>query len=74
MNLQINHPLEAFHVASKKVSCDGGKDGSGHPLVYLNMKNDSVICPYCSKFFTTEPKNGNNSVIFGIKNQMKDEE
>ena len=77
MNLQINpknSPLEIVHVDSKKVSCDGGKGPSWHPLVYLNMgKNDFVTCPYCSKYFTTEKKTGVNSVIFGIKIQMKDE-
>jgi uncharacterized Zn-finger protein len=82
MNPQINpknSPLETVHVDSKKVSCDGGKGTSdhslaGHPLVYLNMgKNDFVVCPYCSKYFTTEKKTAVNSVIFGIKNQMKDE-
>jgi len=77
MNPQINpknSPLETLHVTSKKVSCDGGKGVLGHPLVYLNMgKNDSVTCPYCSKSFTIAQKNGLNSVILGIKNQMKDE-
>jgi len=77
MNPQINpknSPLEIVHVDSKKVSCDGGKGPSGHPLVYLNMgKNDFVVCPYCSKYFTTEKKTAVNSVILGIKTQMKDE-
>ncbi len=53
----IQNPLETVYVASKKVSCDGGKGVSGHPEVYLNMgKEDFVICPYCSKFFTTKSK------------------
>jgi uncharacterized Zn-finger protein len=60
MNSQINpqlSPKEILHVNSKKVSCDGGKGASGHPLVYLNMgKNDFVTCPYCSKFFTINNK------------------
>lgn len=74
MNIQINSknsPLETLHVDSKKVSCDGL---GTHPLVYLNMGNkDSVTCPYCSKFFTIEKKNSQNSVILGLKNQMKEE-
>ena len=67
------NPLETVRVDSKKVSCDGGKGFSKHPLVYLNMgKNDFVICPYCSKFFTT--KKNSSPVIMGLKNQMKEEE
>ena len=67
-----------MHVNSKKVSCQGEKgDGrpvSGHPLVYLDMgKNDFITCPYCSKYFTTKQKTAANSVIIGIKNQIKDE-
>ncbi len=58
MNPQLsvqNSPLEILRVNSKKVSCDGGVGASSHPLVYLDMgKNDYVICPYCSKFFTTK--------------------
>ncbi|HLD76630.1 MAG TPA: zinc-finger domain-containing protein [Rickettsiales bacterium] len=51
--------IEILHVNSKKISCDGVKEGyyatSGHPLIYLNMgKNDFVICPYCSKYFTVK--------------------
>lgn len=56
-NAQHNF-FEIVHVNSKKVSCAGSKSGSGHPLVYLNMgKNDSVVCPYCSKYFTTKDAN-----------------
>lgn len=52
-----NNPLETLYVNSKKVSCQGERDvfksGLGHPAVYLDMgKNDFVVCPYCSKFFT----------------------
>ncbi len=74
MNPQINSknsPLETLHVDSKKVSCDGLQT---HPLVYLNMgNNNSVTCPYCSKFFTIEKKTAKNSVILGIKNQLNEE-
>ncbi len=60
MNLQFNSKNnlgsahgEVVHVDSKKVSCDGGKDASGHLLVYLNVgANDAIVCPYCSKYFT----------------------
>ncbi|NBV05874.1 MAG: zinc-finger domain-containing protein [Proteobacteria bacterium] len=81
MNLQINsksNPLEISYVDSKKVSCQGEKGDessvSGHPLVYLDMgKNDFIACPYCSKYFTIKKKTAVNSVIIGIKNQIKDE-
>jgi len=67
------NPLETVRVDSKKVSCDGPSGASKHPLVYLDMgKNDFVICPYCSKYFTT--KTQVNPVIMGLKNQMKEEE
>lgn len=76
MNPQINYqngPLEIVQVTSKKVSCQGGKGASMHPLVYLNMgKNDSIACPYCSRFFTTKQKA--NPVIIGLKSQIKNEE
>ena len=82
MNRQINHknsPFEVLHVTSKKVSCQGERSDlpnvSGHPLVYLNMgKNDFVVCPYCSKYFTVREKNAKNSVIIGLKNQTKYEQ
>lgn len=57
-NSTQNHFFEILHVSSKKVSCSGGKDASGHPLVYLDMgKEDYVICPYCSKYFTVKDSN-----------------
>lgn len=75
MNSQINpqvSPKETLHVNSKKVSCDGGKGASGHPLVYLNMgKNDFVVCPYCSKFFTVKNRSGQVGAV--TKNKIKGE-
>ncbi len=77
MNLQFDHVanphVEVIHVTTKKVSCDGGRGSFGHPLVYLNMgQKNHATCPYCSKFFTIEPKNSNNSVIIGL-NQKTEE-
>ncbi len=80
MNPQIhakNSPFEVMHVTSKKVSCQGERNDvsnvSGHPLVYLDMgKDDFVVCPYCSKYFTVRKQDANNSVIIGIKNQIKE--
>jgi len=52
-------PLEVIAVDNKKISCDGSIhnhfSASKHPLVYLNMgEKDFVVCPYCSKYFTTK--------------------
>ena len=53
-------PIEVVFVDSKKISCDGGKSLSNHPLIYLNMGNkDHIMCPYCSKFFTTKKISSN---------------
>lgn len=50
-------PVEVVIVKSKQVSCDGTKDSSTHPLVYLNMgEKDGVVCPYCSKYFVLSGK------------------
>jgi uncharacterized Zn-finger protein len=69
MNSQNNQFLiahEVLHVNTKKVSCDGVKNSSTHPLVYLNMgENDFVICPYCSKYFTI------NQSYPNYQNQLK---
>ena len=67
----VNVVHEVLHVKSKKVSCDGSKSASSHPLVYLNMgDNDYVVCPYCSKYFTINPSypNTQNSLKNKIKN------
>ena len=48
-------PVEVIVVDNKKISSDGNKGASNHPLVYLNMgAKDSVVCPYCSRYFTTK--------------------
>ncbi len=63
-------PVEVIAVDGKKVACDGtnhklnipGADASSHPLVYLNMgEKDSVVCPYCSKYFTIKKSKTQNS-------------
>lgn len=37
---------------SPKIACDGGKDASGHPRVFLTVgKDGAVVCPYCGKHF-----------------------
>lgn len=62
LNKTQDSPLETLHVNSKKISCEGGSKISGHPLVYLDMgKDDSIICPYCSKFFTIRKEVGRDT-------------
>ncbi|MBU6339806.1 MAG: zinc-finger domain-containing protein [Rickettsiales bacterium] len=60
-NNLMSQALEVIHIDSKKVSCEGGKGASGHPLVYLNMgKENSVVCPYCSKYFVLNSDSNND--------------
>ena len=74
MNKQMkqNHsPIEILYVNSKKVSCDGGKGASNHPLVYLTMgEGESVVCPYCSKYFTTK-KNNQSKIVSKTQNKKE---
>ncbi len=42
---------DIIYVDSHKVRCEGIDDGSGHPRIYLEIKNDKIECPYCSKIF-----------------------
>ncbi len=73
-NILLN-ALETLYVNTKKVACDGLREGQsvalGHPLVYLNMgQKSSVVCPYCSKNFTlNEAKNDKTKIAknFGEK-------
>lgn len=48
----------AIQVKTSVVSCDGSANGngSGHPLIYLNMGEDGhVTCLYCrQKFIVAE--------------------
>ncbi len=56
-----SNPIEIIHVSSKKVSCNGSKEGQnsvfGHPVSYLNMgTSDNVTCPYCGRNFKLKKK------------------
>ena len=63
-NKTQNSPLETLHVNSKKISCEGGSTISGHPLVYLDMgEDDSITCPYCSKFFTINKESSRGKIV-----------
>ncbi len=45
---------EIILTTSHKVKCEGQKEGAGHPLVYLQITQESVVCPYCSTLFKLE--------------------
>jgi uncharacterized Zn-finger protein len=47
---------------TKKVKCSGTEDGLGHPLVYLTIKLDKIICPYCSKEFVYKSQVDENNL------------
>lgn len=41
------------HDVQNRVSCNGSKEGSLHPLIYLSLaKTNNVTCPYCGKVFS----------------------
>lgn len=42
------------YVRKRKVACDGGNGALGHPKVFLEIKKDKIVCPYCSKTFVYE--------------------
>lgn len=42
---------EIIYVDKNKIKCGNTDDNFGHPLVYLEIKKEQVVCPYCSKIF-----------------------
>lgn len=41
---------------SKRVKCDGGGGALGHPLVWLDMGEDTQVrCKYCDRIFQLDP-------------------
>lgn len=43
------YKYDIIETETPEVACKGNTQGNGHPLVYLNMGDESeVICPYCS--------------------------
>jgi uncharacterized Zn-finger protein len=38
-------------VNERVVACDGGGGPLGHPLVYLRIVHQQVMCPYCSRLY-----------------------
>lgn len=44
--------FEVIRVNAKRVACDGGGGGLGHPRVWLNLgEDDQIECPYCSRLY-----------------------
>ena len=51
-------------IQGNNTSCAGSANGgSGHPLVYLEVKQgqENVICPYCSRKFVIKNENWSDS-------------
>jgi uncharacterized Zn-finger protein len=48
-------PTEIIHVDSRTVACDGGDGALGHPLVFLRIADEQVMCPYCSRLYVLNP-------------------
>jgi uncharacterized Zn-finger protein len=44
-------PEDIFFVLTRTPGCDGGGGTLGHPLVYLRMEDEQVVCPYCSRTY-----------------------
>lgn len=42
---------EIIYTKHHKVKCEGKEDGSGHPLIYMEIKEEQIDCPYCSRVF-----------------------
>jgi uncharacterized Zn-finger protein len=42
---------DIIYVNDHKVKCEGETDSSGHPRVYLEINQEQITCPYCSKTF-----------------------
>ena len=51
MNTQTDTP-EIIKVTKHRISCDGGGGALGHPKVWLEMGQGTVVeCPYCDRRF-----------------------
>lgn len=45
------------YVDHRKVKCEDLSHGIGHPLIYLEIKESQITCPYCSKIFKLKSEN-----------------
>ena len=50
---------EIIHVDDRTVACDGGGGTLGHPLVYLHIETQDIVCPYCSRLYVLNEGAGN---------------
>ena len=42
---------------NKQVMCEGNRQASGHPRVFLQIdESGKATCPYCSRIFQLKPK------------------
>lgn len=42
---------DIVYVETHKVQCEGIVGAAGHPRIYLEIKNQEIQCPYCSRIF-----------------------
>jgi uncharacterized Zn-finger protein len=42
---------DIIYVDQHKIYCEDQGDSLGHPRVYLEIKDEQVVCPYCSRMF-----------------------
>ncbi len=41
---------EVYEVSERRIACDGGKAGLGHPRVYLTIGAEGFVdCTYCDR-------------------------
>ncbi len=57
----IYQPTEIIQAADRVVACDGGVGALGHPRVWLRIKEQQILCPYCSRLFVLNPGAGHDS-------------
>ena len=50
--MPMNH--EIILTKKRKVSCNGHNLVTGHPLIYLEIKEQQIQCPYCSIIYKFE--------------------
>jgi uncharacterized Zn-finger protein len=55
----VGHP-EIIMVDSRVMPCDGGEGPLGHPRVWLNIEDEQIFCPYCSRIFRLQPGAGDD--------------
>lgn len=56
---QTGKAPETIVIESHRTACDGGGGTLGHPLVYLEMGEETrVQCPYCGRLFIRQGARG----------------